>query len=176
SVVHRGVGADAVGDVRHLGPRAHATGGAPGRHRHRLCRCARAHPADPAKAGEWAVTDVRVEFGRRTLRLRRGLWMLVDVRSILACVVLAALTTGIALVGLASGDYQLSLREVVIAVFGYGDPFAYTVVMEWRMPRVLASIVFGAGLGVSGAIFQSLTRNPLASPDIVGFSAGSYTG
>lgn len=122
------------------------------------------------------MTDVRVEFGRRTLRLRRGLWMLVDVRSILACVVLAALTTGIALVGLASGDYQLSLREVVIAVFGYGDPFAYTVVMEWRMPRVLASIVFGAGLGVSGAIFQSLTRNPLASPDIVGFSAGSYTG
>jgi iron complex transport system permease protein len=36
--------------------------------------------------------------------------------------------------------------------------------------------VFGAALGVSGAVFQSLTRNPLASPDVIGLSAGSYAG
>ncbi|MGO1855358.1 MAG: FecCD family ABC transporter permease, partial [Microbacteriaceae bacterium] len=54
--------------------------------------------------------------------------------------------------------------------------FARTVVLEWRLPRAVAAIVFGAALAVSGAIFQSLTRNPLASPDIIGFSTGSYTG
>ena len=36
--------------------------------------------------------------------------------------------------------------------------------------------MLGAGLGVSGAVFQSLTRNPLGSPDIIGFSTGAYTG
>lgn len=35
---------------------------------------------------------------------------------------------------------------------------------------------FAAVLGAAGAIFQALTRNPLASPDIIGFTAGSYTG
>lgn len=124
------------------------------------------------------MTDVRtqVDFGRRTVRWRRGGFWLLDVRTILTCTALAGLTALIGLVALASGDFELTIPEVVVATFGYGDEFAYTVVVEWRMPRVLASIVFGAALGVSGAIFQSLTRNPLASPDIVGFSAGSYTG
>ena len=60
-----------------------------------------------------------------------------------------------------------------------GDPeagFARTVVVEWRAPRAVAAVIFGAALGTSGAVFQSLTRNPLASPDIIGFSTGSYTG
>lgn len=119
----------------------------------------------------------RVDFGRRTVRWRRGgLWLLFDLRAITVCLTLVGLTTLIALAALASGDYVLSIPEVVAAMFGGADGFAYTVVVDWRMPRVVASIVFGAALGVSGAIFQSLTRNPLASPDIVGFSAGSYTG
>jgi len=41
---------------------------------------------------------------------------------------------------------------------------------------VLAALVFGAALGLSGAVFQSLTRNPLGSPDVIGFSTGAYTG
>lgn len=44
------------------------------------------------------------------------------------------------------------------------------------MPRVLSAIVFGAALGASGAVFQKLTRNPLASPDVMGFSTGASTG
>ena len=38
------------------------------------------------------------------------------------------------------------------------------------------AIVIGGALGISGAIFQSLTLNPLGSPDIIGFNAGAYTG
>ncbi|WP_369371623.1 FecCD family ABC transporter permease [Promicromonospora sp. Populi] len=52
----------------------------------------------------------------------------------------------------------------------------HDIVVEWRLPRVAAALVFGAALGVSGAIFQSMLRNPLADPGIIGFSQGSYTG
>ena len=80
-------------------------------------------------------------------------------------------------VGIAFGDYPLTSRPGVGALVGDPDAeFAQTVVVEWRLPRAVAAVFFGAALGVSGAVFQSLTRNPLASPDIIGFSAGSYTG
>lgn len=50
------------------------------------------------------------------------------------------------------------------------------VVVDWRLPRALLAALFGAALGLSGAIFQSLTRNALGSPDVIGFNMGSYTG
>lgn len=114
-------------------------------------------------------------FGRRTARLSVGdIALRVDVRTVAVCAITAAATIAVALLSVASGDYKLSLAQVISAFTD--NSFAHTVVVEWRAPRVLASIVFGAALGVSGAIFQSLTRNPLASPDIIGFSTGSYTG
>ncbi|WP_423920586.1 FecCD family ABC transporter permease [Frigoribacterium sp. 2-23] len=93
-------------------------------------------------------------------------------------IVLAALLVGAllaAVVSLGIGDYPLTPAEVVHALFG-GDGFASTIVLQWRLPRVLGALVFGAALGVSGAVFQSLTRNPLGSPDVIGFSTGAYTG
>lgn len=50
------------------------------------------------------------------------------------------------------------------------------VVVEWRAPRAVGAVLFGACLGFSGAIFQSLTRNPLGSPDVIGLNTGAYTG
>ncbi|WP_010210614.1 iron chelate uptake ABC transporter family permease subunit, partial [Pseudomonas amygdali] len=41
---------------------------------------------------------------------------------------------------------------------------------QWRLPRVVTALVLGAALAVSGMIFQSLMRNPLGSPDIMGFN------
>ncbi|WP_458040519.1 MULTISPECIES: FecCD family ABC transporter permease [Bacteria] len=82
----------------------------------------------------------------------------------------------LSLVALGLGDLPLSVPQVVAALLGGQDGIVHTVVMEWRLPRVLAAVLFGAALGVSGAIFQSLTRNPLASPEIIGFEAGSYAG
>jgi iron complex transport system permease protein len=92
-----------------------------------------------------------------------------------ATLTLAAVALVVALVALGIGDYPLSPLEVVRALTG-SDGFASTIVLEWRLPRVLAALVFGAALGASGAIFQSLTRNPLGSPDVIGFSTGAYTG
>jgi iron complex transport system permease protein len=106
------------------------------------------------------------ESGRRmTTGRRRGV----------ATLTLAAVALVVALVALGIGDYPLSPLEVVRALTG-GDGFASTIVLGWRLPRVLAALVFGAALGASGAIFQSLTRNPLGSPDVIGFSTGAYTG
>jgi len=90
-----------------------------------------------------------------------------------ALIALAALVVGVVALGL--GDYPLAPLEVVRALGG-GDGPASTIVLGWRLPRVLAALVFGAALGASGAVFQSLTRNPLGSPDVIGFSTGAYTG
>lgn len=88
---------------------------------------------------------------------------------------LGAATVLLAVVALGLGDLPLSIPEVLVALTGEGG-FHSTVVLEWRLPRITAAIVFGGALGISGALFQTLTRNPLGSPDIIGFSTGSYTG
>ena len=93
-------------------------------------------------------------------------------------VALALIVAGVllTLLALGSGDYPLTVPEVLRAMFVHDGSFEGVIVLEWRMPRVVAALAFGAALGVSGALFQSLTGNPLGSPDIIGFSTGSYTG
>ncbi|ALJ18954.1 FecCD family ABC transporter permease [Microbacterium sp. No. 7] len=118
---------------------------------------------------DFGSAQVVTRAGGVALRWRR--------RSLVTGAVLAALTLAVGILSLMIGQYPLSVAQVWAALTG--DPeagFASTVVLEWRLPRAVAAIVFGAALGIAGAIFQSLTRNPLASPDIIGFSTGSYTG
>ena len=86
----------------------------------------------------------------------------------------AAVLLGVVALGL--GDLPLTPAEVVQALFATDGSFSSTVVRDWRLPRVVGALVFGAALAVSGAIFQSLTRNPLGSPDVIGFATGAYTG
>lgn len=81
----------------------------------------------------------------------------------------------VATVAITFGDYPLTLAQVLSALTGGGENFHRIIVVEWRLPIALAAVVFGALLGIGGAIFQSLTRNPLGSPDVIGFDAGSYT-
>ena len=96
-------------------------------------------------------------------------------RSRVAVAGLAVAAVLLALVALGLGDYPLGVVDVVRALVS-DQGFATTIVTEWRLPRVLVALAFGAALAVSGALFQSLTRNPLGSPDVIGFSTGSYTG
>lgn len=124
-----------------------------------------------------STSETRVDFGRRTLMVRRRRFGLrIDLRSIVVCVALALVVIVLALLALATGSYQLSVGRVASALTGGETGLVHEIVVEWRLPRVAATVVFGAALGVSGAMFQSLTRNPLASPDVIGFSSGSYTG
>ncbi|MFC3759503.1 FecCD family ABC transporter permease [Tenggerimyces flavus] len=119
----------------------------------------------------------RVDFGRRVLTLRRKrVAMRFDRRSVIVCAVLALAVVGVSVLALMTGSYQLSVAQVVSALTGGESGLVHDIVLTWRLPRVAAALVFGAALGVSGAMFQSLLRNPLADPGIIGFSQGSYTG
>lgn len=123
------------------------------------------------------MSENRVDFGRRTLVVRRRrLGLRIDLRSSVVCAALAVAVIVLALIALATGSYQLSVGQVVSALTGGETGLVHEIVVEWRLPRVTATVMFGAALGVSGAMFQSLTRNPLASPDVIGFDSGSYTG
>ncbi|MEU8096155.1 FecCD family ABC transporter permease [Streptomyces rubiginosohelvolus] len=119
----------------------------------------------------------RVAFGRRTLVLRRGrIAVRLQWRSVVVCTALALTVAALAVLALMTGSYALTPGQVLSALTGQETGFVREIVVEWRLPRVAAALVFGAALGVSGAVFQSLLRNPLADPGIIGFSQGSYTG
>ncbi|QHC66254.1 iron chelate uptake ABC transporter family permease subunit [Rathayibacter sp. VKM Ac-2759] len=78
--------------------------------------------------------------------------------------------------GVVGGSYQTSLGDIGDALVGTASPRTTVIVVDLRLPRVIAGLLVGAALGLAGAVFQTLSRNPLGSPDIVGFSAGSATG
>ncbi len=119
----------------------------------------------------------QVRFGRSGLVIRRGpVALRLDRRAALVIAIALLCTLTMGLVALAVGDVFVPLSDVVSALFGGGTERARMVVVDWRLPRVLVALILGACLAMSGAIFQSLTRNPLGSPDIIGFSAGSYSG
>lgn len=82
-------------------------------------------------------------------------------RLIASCLLLMAASLLISLLGLAQGPVPLTIDQVFSALFGDAPRNVAMVVNEWRLPRVLMALLIGAALGVSGAIFQSLTRNPL---------------
>jgi iron complex transport system permease protein len=64
---------------------------------------------------------------------------------------------------------------VIATIFGRGEQVDEFVIMDLRMPRALAGVVVGIALGVSGALTQSIARNPLASPDVLGITNGAGT-
>ncbi|ALE74368.1 iron ABC transporter permease [Pseudonocardia sp. EC080625-04] len=121
--------------------------------------------------------DERVDFGYTTRTVRtRWLSGRVGVRLLAVSAAVLAVAVAVSVVSLGLGDFRLGVGEVVQALLGGGREFQRIIVTKWRLPVVLAALVFGALLGIGGAIFQSLTRNPLGSPDVIGFDAGSYTG
>jgi iron complex transport system permease protein len=105
-----------------------------------------------------------------------GLSVRVPLRPVLVGAVLALVVLAMAIVAIGIGDYPVSPGEVVDTLLGGGSRATSFIIETLRLPRVLCAILVGAALGISGAIFQSLTNNPLGSPDIVGFTTGSAVG
>lgn len=97
----------------------------------------------------------------------------IDRRGALACGLLALAALAVGFVGLCYGDGWSAPGDVLSALLGRGD---LETVRSWRLPRVVAGLVFGAALGLAGAVFQNLTRNPLGTPDVIGLDQGAYTG
>ncbi|MCV9880179.1 iron-enterobactin ABC transporter permease [Brenneria izbisi] len=92
------------------------------------------------------------------------------------CGIMVMLCLMLAVLALISGAMPLSIDLVLRALWGDAPANIVTIVTQWRLPRVVMALILGAALGVSGAIFQSLLRNSLGSPDIIGFNSGAYTG
>lgn len=89
--------------------------------------------------------------------------------------VLVAVLLASFLASLCIGDSVIDPVRVVQSLFEPSGGVRM-VVVGWRMPRALAAIVFGAALALSGAVFQTITRNALGSPDVIGLTTGAYTG
>ncbi|MBG0830160.1 iron chelate uptake ABC transporter family permease subunit [Planomonospora sp. ID67723] len=99
------------------------------------------------------------------LRLRLALvWLTLAV---------AAAGTFCLTVGIGSGDYTVPLGELLPALWGTGEPATVFVVQELRLPRAAVALLGGTAFGMAGAIFQAVTRNPLASPDMLGITQGA---
>ncbi|WP_018685837.1 FecCD family ABC transporter permease [Actinokineospora enzanensis] len=97
-------------------------------------------------------------------------------RGVIVVLALLIAVAGLAVLALFTGDFHLTLDQLVNTLNGEGTGGQEYVVYDLRLPRLAVAILVGAALGVSGAIFQSLSRNPLGSPDLIGFSSGSATG
>ncbi|NKS67089.1 iron chelate uptake ABC transporter family permease subunit, partial [Rhodococcus hoagii] len=76
-------------------------------------------------------------------------------------------------IGIGRGDFPLSIAEVTNVLFGGGSKVQRFIVMDLRLPRALVAVLIGIALGISGAITQSIARNALASPDILGITSGA---
>ncbi|MFJ4974491.1 FecCD family ABC transporter permease [Streptomyces coeruleorubidus] len=86
---------------------------------------------------------------------------------------LAAATFLVFCLSIGVGDFPIGLPQVIATIFGRGEQVDEFVIMDLRMPRALAGVVVGIALGVSGALTQSIARNPLASPDVLGITHGA---
>lgn len=95
-----------------------------------------------------------------------------------AVVVVAAtgLIAALSVAGLLLGAADLTLDQVVRGLFGVGTKSEILIVHTLRLPRIEAALWAGAAFGLAGAVFQSVLRNPLASPDILGISSGASLG
>jgi len=125
-----------------------------------------------------APTTARpVTIPRRNKVIRtRSLSLRLDVRALAVEVALLVLLLVIGAVTLTTGDFHVPLPDVIRTIFGGGTALDHFVIETLRLPRLLTGTLVGAALGVGGAIFQSLSRNPLGSPDIIGFDTGAATG
>lgn len=92
------------------------------------------------------------------------------------CVVTAALLLVAATLTLTLGDLGIPLADLPAALLSGAEGKAAFVLERLRGPRLATSILAGALLGISGALFQTVTRNPLGSPDIIGLGAGAGAG
>ncbi|MDQ1846768.1 iron ABC transporter permease [Gemmobacter fulvus] len=88
---------------------------------------------------------------------------------------LSALVIGLMLLSLAAGRSFLPPAALWQALSA-GPSDGGLLIWGLRLPRVLTALAVGAALGLSGAVFQSLLRNPLASPDLIGITQGAALG
>ncbi|WP_329020062.1 iron chelate uptake ABC transporter family permease subunit [Micromonospora rifamycinica] len=109
-----------------------------------------------------------VRLGGRSVRWRG--------RSLAVGLGVTALVVVLGVAAIGGGDYPMSTADVLRTLTGGGTPAEHFIVGELRLPRLVTALGVGAALALSGAILQSLVRNPLGSPDVLGVTQGAATG
>lgn len=97
-------------------------------------------------------------------------------RYALVVAVTLAVAAGVTLTALSLGAAGVTPERVLAVLVGGGDKVDRFVVLNLRLPRILAALLVGAAFALAGAVFQSTLRNPLASPDILGIAQGASLG
>lgn len=98
-------------------------------------------------------------------------------RAVAVCLLLLVLILALGIVLLGTGTVPLSPGQILTGLTGTTEDQTVTrVIQRIRLPRVLTAVMVGAALGMAGAVFQSLSRNALGSPDVIGFTTGAATG
>ncbi|MGA4848011.1 FecCD family ABC transporter permease [Streptomyces sp. G5(2025)] len=112
----------------------------------------------------------------KAIRTRGGLSVRLDVRTtvVVTLLLLAALAASVVLIG--TGDFEIPAADVVRTLLGDGNAGQEFIINELRLPRVLVGLLVGSALGLGGALFQSIARNPLGSPDVLGLGQGATAG
>ncbi|MEK5037373.1 FecCD family ABC transporter permease [Sporosarcina sp. FSL K6-3457] len=77
------------------------------------------------------------------------------------------------IISMNTGYIKLSPLEVIRTLFGYGTDKQELILFEFRLPRIVISILVGMGLAISGCVLQGISRNALADPGILGINAGA---
>lgn len=97
-------------------------------------------------------------------------------RIVLAISVLTMLMLLLFIADLLLGSTHMNFTDVMGALFGQGDPGDEIIVMQFRLPKAITAVLAGAAMSVSGLLMQTLFRNPLAGPDVLGVSSGAGLG
>ncbi|MBG6066668.1 FecCD family ABC transporter permease [Micromonospora ureilytica] len=134
------------------------------------------HPSGPADtsavaaAGSAGADRARLP-GRSLLRIG-PVSLLIRRRAVLVVAVLTVLLLLAVVLSLSLGTPYVAPADVLRALSGAGTPYDL-VVFDLRLPRVVLAAVAGAAFGVAGTLIQSVARNPLASPDVIGITQGA---
>ena len=113
-------------------------------------------------------------FGMQRVVDVRGVTVLWHPRAVFACLVLGAVIVGCALLLLTQGSMKLSVTEVGQALAHPGaDSRDRLVVWGIRLPMIVTGLATGMALGAAGMLFQTLSRNALGSPEIIGLVSGA---
>jgi len=113
------------------------------------------------------MSERRITVRSRAFSLRVDLRVL-GVLGVLAIATLLAFTLNIG-----RGEFEIAPLDVLATLVGAGDDATSFIVLDLRLPRALTAVLAGAALGIAGAIFQDLARNPLVAPDVIGITAGA---
>ena len=132
-------------------------------------------PRLPATTGPRRSLHVGADAGRLWIVVGRRS-VLITPRHVIVGLMLLVLSLAVAVVSLRLGKFPVTTQEVIDALQGQGRKIVQVVVVKWKLPRIVLGLVAGLALGVAGALFQTITRNPLGSPDLIGFSTGAQTG